>query len=140
VPRSPSVKVVREVVRLGVRGRETSLEAWMRANFEALKEELKPRRANWEVLANRLHEEGLTNSEGGRLTAHTARKTWQRVRGAMDGSPQPKASARPAATPSITRAEPSPAPAIPAAPALSPTQESDDDPPARPSFGTFKVR
>jgi hypothetical protein len=83
VARGPSVDVVREVVRLGVHGRETSLEAWMRENFAALEIELTPKRLNWTAIANRLHDAGLTNAAGGRLTAHTARKTWQRVRASM---------------------------------------------------------
>jgi hypothetical protein len=99
VAKGPSVSVVREVVRLGVRGAQSSLDGWMRQNFTALKEELKPHRTNWEALAARLSQEGLTNSSGKKLTAATARKTWQRVRAEMDSPeaspPTPKAPVAP---------------------------------------------
>src|ERR1700722_13997953 len=85
--KGPSIKVVREIVRLGVRGIPTSLEAWMRDHFTDLKKELPPHRANWSALAERLGRAGLTNALGGELTAHTARKTWQRVRDTMDVPP-----------------------------------------------------
>lgn len=114
--RGPSVKVVREVVRLGVRGAQSSLDGWMRQNFTALKEELKPHRTNWEALAARLSQEGLTNAAGDKLTAATARKTWQRVRAEMDspGKAEPRAPVvRPAASgppapPVVSSVEPEP--------------------------------
>jgi hypothetical protein len=111
VARGPSVKVVREVVRLGVRGAQSSLDGWMRQNFTALKEELKPHRTNWEALAARLSQEGLTNAAGAKLTAATARKTWQRVRAEMDSpeasDPVPAASGPPA-RPAVSPVEPEP--------------------------------
>ena len=89
VPKGPSIKVVREVLRLGVRGTQSGLDGWMRANYVALKHELKPHRTNWEALAARLSQEGLTNAAGAKLTAATARKTWQRVRAELAHPPRP---------------------------------------------------
>jgi hypothetical protein len=124
VPRGPSVDVVREIVRLGVHGRTTSLEAWMTDNYDALKAELMPRRVNWQALADRLHAEKLTNAEGGRLTAHTARKTWQRVRANMGaGSGKTEASKAPVKS--------TPRPVV--HPAL-PIDDPDDDQPDLNSF------
>ena len=94
LPKGPSIKLVREVVRLGARGTASSLDAWMRDNFDALRKELRPYRANWETLADRLGQAGLTNAGGGKLTAATARKTWQRIRG-RDGRGAREEPARP---------------------------------------------
>ena len=130
--KGPSVNVVRNIVRLGVRGIPTSLEAWMRDHFAALKQELPPHRANWSALAERLGRAGLTNALGGELTAHTARKTWQRVRDAMDG-PTPS-QGEVATEPQSKRRGPPKA----ASPVVEP--HDDDDPPPRHTFTPAKIR
>ena len=127
--KGPSIKLVREIVRLGVRGIPTSLEAWMRDHFTDLKKELPPHRANWSALAERLGRAGLTNALGGELTAHTARKTWQRVRDAMD-VPTPRQDEAP--TGSRRRGPEA------ASPIVEPL-ESDDLPP-RHTFTPAKIR
>ena len=122
VPKGPSIKVVREVLRLGVRGTRSGLDGWMRANYVALKHELKPHRTNWEALAARLSQEGLTNAAGAKLTAATARKTWQRVRAELGAS----ATADPAPSPlPISRrpAEPPPPTSLP--PLVEPEPEPE---------------
>jgi hypothetical protein len=127
--KGPSINVVREIVRLGVRGIPTSLEAWMRDHFTDLKKELPPHRANWSALAERLGRAGLTNALGGELTAHTARKTWQRVRDAMD-VPTPSQGEAPT--------EPKRRGLKAASPVVEPL-ESDDLPP-RHTFTPAKIR
>jgi hypothetical protein len=128
--KGPSIKLVREIVRLGVHGIPTSLEAWMRDHFTDLKNELPPHRANWSALAERLGRAGLTNALGGELTAHTARKTWQRVRDTMD---EPPPSQGEAPTGSQRRGRPEAA-----SPIVEPL-ESDDLPP-RHTFTPAKIR
>ena len=94
----------------------------MRANYVALKHELKPHRTNWEALAARLSQEGLTNAAGAKLTAATARKTWQRVKAEL-GAP---ATADPPPSPlPISRrpAEPPPPTSLP--PLVEPEPEPE---------------
>jgi hypothetical protein len=128
--KGPSINVVREIVRLGVRGIPTSLEAWMRDHFADLKKELPPHRANWSALAERLGRAGLTNALGGELTAHTARKTWQRVRDAMD-VPTPSQGEAPTGSQQRGRPEAT-------APIVEP--HDDDDLPPRHTFTPAKIR
>ena len=78
----------------------------------------------------RLGRAGLTNALGGELTAHTARKTWQRVRDAMD-MPTPSQGEAPTGS---KRHRPPEA----ASPIVEPL-ESDDLPP-RHTFTPAKIR
>jgi hypothetical protein len=102
----------------------------MRDNFQALQKELRPYRANWEMLAERLGQAGLTNTAGGKLTAVTARKTWQRIRAEMGVEPtkerqdRPDASARGAGADEMPSSEPN----------------DISDPPPRHTFGPAKIK
>jgi hypothetical protein len=133
VPKGPSIKVVRDVVRLGARGAASSIDAWMRDNFEALQKELRPYRANWETLADRLGQAGLTNTAGGKLTAATARKTWQRIRADMGTEPVRERQGRRHGTPASARRT-----GADETPSTEPNDASD--PPPRHTFGPAKIR
>jgi hypothetical protein len=105
----------------------------MRDNFEALKEELRPHRANWEMLAQRLGEAGLTNAAGGKLTAATARKTWQRIRVEMTAAPSKQ---RPG-----SHRSPPVKPGAPAKDETPRTEPTDlDELPPRHTFRPAKIR
>jgi hypothetical protein len=110
------------------------LDAWMRDNFEALQKELRPYRANWQTLAERLGQAGLTNTAGGKLTAATARKTWQRIRAEMGAEPAKVWRDRPIATAANAKR-----PAADETPITEPN-DAANDPPLRHTFGPAKIK
>jgi hypothetical protein len=98
--KGPSGDAIRDIIASA--GRGVTLDSWMLTNFSVLETELSPRRnLDWDTLASRLSDEGLTNLHGRKLTGHTARRTWWRVRDEVrkartaDARPVPAAIARP---------------------------------------------